>query len=226
MQPPPIDFGALKTPQRSGLPPCLYVPIGARSIRAIRKYVGIVSRILCRPRSHDALLIEPYIGRPMECELPIWREEGARVITQSKQVWVHVDYSAYRKAYLCAYPETDRSLVLDHVLNRREARLKGFDYLRLVPVSRAVNSSHGGLSERWGGEYHSSDRMVKANNQSGAEVQYADLADLIKMMNIQGGGSLMEEVINMGQALVGPPVHAGDNTCHCNKWVPHYSKIP
>ena len=120
-------------------------------------------------------------------------------------MWVHVDYRSYRRAYLRAFPDVNlASLVLDHVMNRRVARLKGFRYLRIVPISREANSSHGGLSEGWAVQYHSSPRMMEINRTSQAMVQYADLADLVKMLNMEGGGSFMENV-NEAQKLVDLP---------------------
>jgi hypothetical protein len=108
-----------------------------------------------------------------------------------------------------AFPDVDLTgLVLDHVMNRRVARLKGYKYLRIVPISRAANSSHGGLSEGWGVEYHSSPRMREINRASLAAVQYADLADVVKMLNMEGRGSLMENV-NRAQQLVDLPVAGG-----------------
>lgn len=89
-------------------------------------------------------------------------------------------------------------------MNRRVARLKGFAYLRIVPISRAANSSHGGLSEGWAVEYHGSPRMTALNRASKAKVQYADLADLVKMLNMEGGGSFMDTV-NEAQKLVDLP---------------------
>jgi len=84
--------------------------------------------------------------------------------------------------------------VLDHVLNRRVARLKGFSYLRIVPISRGANSSSGGLSEKWGVEYHSSPSMVKKNREYPAFIQYADIADITKMLNLKTGGSIQDGV--------------------------------
>lgn len=89
-------------------------------------------------------------------------------------------------------------------MNRRVARLKGFTYLRIVPISREANSSHGGLSEGWGVEYHSSPRMIELNKASQVVVQYADLSDIVKMLNMEGGGSFMENVIE-AQSLVDLP---------------------
>ena len=110
-----------------------------------------------------------------------------------------------------AFPDLDLAgLVLDHVMNRRVARLKGFTFLRIVPISRAANSSHGGLSEGWGVDYHSSPRMMEINRASRAAVQYADLAEVVKMLNMEGGGSFMENV-NQAQKLVDLPVAGGRN---------------
>ncbi|MBU4332794.1 hypothetical protein KKD20_06860, partial [Patescibacteria group bacterium] len=81
----------------------------------------------------------------------------------------------------------------------------GFQYLRVVPVTRAVNSSHGSLSEKWAADYHSSPGMVEFNRASKAAVQYADISDIVKMINMQGGGSLMA-IVNEAQKLVDLPL--------------------
>jgi hypothetical protein len=43
--------------------------------------------------------------------------------------------------------------------------------------------------------------MQEKNRISQAAVQYADLSDIVKMLNMQGGGSLMDNV-NEAQKLV------------------------
>jgi len=146
----PIDEVATRIPKRSGLLPCLYVPIAARDTLAIERYVGRIATQLM-PKSPDmALLVETYEPEKADVRLAIWDLPEAVVLHLSRQVWVHVDYRAYRRAYLQAFPDFDlTNLVLDHVMNRRVARLKGFAYLRVVPISRDANSSHGSLSERW-----------------------------------------------------------------------------
>ena len=122
---------------------------------------------------------------------------------------MHVDYGAYRRAYNRAFPDLDLTgLVLDHVMNRRVARLKSFTYLRIVPISRGANSSHGTLSEGWGVEHHSSPEMRERNRASQAVVQYADLADIVKMLDMKGGGSFMDNV-NEAQKLVDLPDATG-----------------
>lgn len=151
------------------------------------------------------MLVESYEPEKPDERLAIWAHPQASVLHFPRQVWVHVDYGAYRRAYARAFPNIDlRGFVLDHVMNRRVARLKGFTYLRIVPISRAANSSHGGLSEGWGVELHSSPRMVELNKVSKAVVQYADLADVVKMLNMEGGGSFMQ-IVNDAQELVDLP---------------------
>jgi hypothetical protein len=53
-------------------------------------------------------------------------------------------------------------------------------------------------------EYQTSPRMMELNKASQAVVQYADLADVVKMLNMEGGGSFMENV-NDAQKLVDLP---------------------
>ena len=204
----PIDQQAIRIPQSSGLLPCLYVPVAARDSNAIERYVGRIVKGLSLRSPNKALLIEAHEPEEPDERLAIWQHPGVAILHYPRQVWVHVDYNAYRRAYLRAFPDADLGgSVLDHVMNRRVARLKGFTYLRIVPISRKANSSHGGLSEGWAVEYQSAPRVMKLNRASQAMVQYADLADLVKMLNMEGGGSFMENV-NQAQKLVDPPSRA------------------
>jgi hypothetical protein len=201
----PTDPHAVRIPQQSGLLPCLYIPVAARSRAAIETYVGTIERELSHRDSSKALLVRSYEPEKPDERLAIWKHPEVAVLHARLQVWVHVDYSAYRRAYLRAFPEIElKGFVLDHILNRRIARLKGFQYLRIVPISRQANSSHGSLSEGWGVAYHSSPEMLAKHKASKAEVQYADLSDIVKMLNMEGGGSFMENV-NDAQKLVDLP---------------------
>jgi hypothetical protein len=198
----PIDPHAARIPTRSGLLPCLYIPIAARDLLAIETYVGSICRQLAPNAPNMAILVRAYEPERPDARLAIWELHEATVLQAPSQVWVHVDFRAYRRAYMEAFPDLSLAgFVLDHILNRRVARLKGFGYLRIVPISRAANSSHGALSEDWSVEYHSSPEMRAKNQASLALVQYADLADIVKMLDRKGGGSLMDEV-NEAQKLV------------------------
>jgi hypothetical protein len=46
--------------------------------------------------------------------------------------------------------------------------------------------------------------MMELNRASRAVIQYADLCDVVKMLNMEGGGSFMENV-NEAQKLVDLP---------------------
>jgi hypothetical protein len=63
---------------------------------------------------------------------------------------VHVDFDGYRDAYKqfidqFGLPAIPPGYFLDHVQNRKAIRQRGYThpYLRLCPVSRAVNTSGG-----------------------------------------------------------------------------------
>lgn len=188
--------------KKSVLPPCLHIPIAAIDENAIKKYIGEVTEVLVPGKPNKALLVHPHVKPVINEKLKIWDLSNSAMLHYPKQVWVHVDFSGYRQAYIRGLPEEDLTgFVLDHVLNRRVSRLKGFRYLRIVPISRAANSSSGGLSEKWAVEYQSSPRMVKWNKENRTFIQYADLADIVKMLDIKTGGSLQDPV-NEAQKLV------------------------
>jgi hypothetical protein len=199
-----IDQEAVRIPQRSGLSPCLYVPVGARHAPAIERFVGRIAEVLAGDSQPRALLVEAYDPPQRDARLPIWKLPEAAIFHAPRQVWVDVDFRGYRRTFLQAFvEETLDDRVLDHVLNRRVARLKGFRYLRIVPISRSANSSSA-MSEGWGVEHHSTPDMRQRNAESRASVQYADLADLVKMLDVKTGGGIMEAV-NEAQRLVTVP---------------------
>jgi len=92
-----IDQHAVRIPQRSGLLPCLYVPIAARDTQAIEMYVGRIVERLSRGPEEKALLVESHEPEPPDDRLAIWAHPEAAVLHYPRQVWVHVDYTAYRR---------------------------------------------------------------------------------------------------------------------------------
>ncbi|MEM6820343.1 MAG: hypothetical protein AAF558_00180 [Verrucomicrobiota bacterium] len=187
-----------------GLPASVQVSIAAREESDISKYIGRIKRVLAAGTPNNALFVEPY-SRSEQDDPPICQLEESKILHHPKQVWVHVNYTRYRSVFLKAFEKfADRKFVFDHVMNRRVARLKGFSYLRIVPISRGANSSSGGLSEKWSVKYHSSSQMIAVNSKSPARIQYADLPDLVKMLNMRTGGK-PHVPINDAQALVTPP---------------------
>jgi hypothetical protein len=190
-----VDQHAIHIPKNSGLLPCLYIPIAARDLNAIETYVGRIIMPLTTDATDKALVVEAHEPEKADDRLAIWRHPAAGILQHSKQVWVHVDFRNYRRGYMEAFPDFDLSgLVICHVMDRRVARLKGFMYLRIIPVSRGGHSSHGALSAGWAVEYHSSPEMRERNRLSQAAVQYADLADIAKMLQVKNGGSFVDKV--------------------------------
>jgi len=114
---------------------------------------------------------------------------------------VHVGFSRYRGAYRRAFSdEAIADKVLSHAMNRRTAAIKGFNYVRITPVSRGGNSSSG-FSEQWGVTLHGSPGQVAARRTRPPFIQYGDLSDLMLMLDLRLGGGVMDAV-NEGQRLV------------------------
>jgi hypothetical protein len=135
-------------------------------------------------------------------KLAVWKLPSSKILHQELQVWVHVDYTRYRPAYKKAFPDEDISkLILDHIQNRKMLKVMGFNYTRLIPITRSVNSSSGSASEQCGIEYHSTPYMRKVNSEKNSFIQYADIASLVKMLNIKTGGGVMDAV-NEAQKLL------------------------
>lgn len=202
-----IDHAAKEIASRKwGVPECLHVPIAAVDEAAIRTYVGEIVRPLSGGTRPKALLVHVNAPPPIDRSLPIWGIEGAKIFHQRQQVWVHVDYTRYRRAYRRAFPEEDiAGKILSHTMNRRVAAIKGFQYVRITPTSRSSNSSSA-FSEGWAVAFHSSPEQMEANRLRGVFIQYADLTDLMLMLDLKLGGGVMDAV-NDGQQLIRPAIH-------------------
>lgn len=189
--------------RRSVLPECLHVPIAAVDEGAIGRYIGDIDRLLISGSPNKALLVRPENLPILDQALPISRCNSADIFHRPLQVWVRTDYNGYRRAYKKAFPgENIDGKVLSHALNRRVAALQGFQYVRITPVSRGCNSSSA-FSEEWGVALHSTPEQMSANKKRGAFIKYADLAELMLMMDMKLGGGVMDAV-NEGQKLVRP----------------------
>ena len=186
---------------KSVLPDCLHVPIAAVDEPAICDYVGEIVDVLSFRTANRALLVKIPPPPKRDRRLPIWELAESAVLYQPLQLWVHVNYTGYRKAYKRAYPKEDiTKKVINHILNRRIARIAGYKYVRVSPVTKGVNSSSG-YSENWGVNLIRKPDMTKEEIRDGAYIQHADLCNLMVMMNIKVGGGVMD-VVNEGQYLV------------------------
>lgn len=189
---------------RYGLPPELHIPIAARDEEAITKYIGDITEVLVKSGTmNKAIVVQLDTIPKINGRLAIWSLEQSKILHSKKQVWVHVDFNRYRSAYQKAFPQEDLTgLVLDHIMNRRVARLKGFQYLRIIPISRGANSSSGGMSEKYGFDYHSTPEMIKFNSENKTFLEYGDFADIVKILDIKTGNSLQDGVNEAQKYLV------------------------
>lgn len=202
------------TSQRFGLPDSLLVPIAARNIGAIERFVGrIDEQITGRSDRLNAIAVVPHEW-PVKKDLHIslWNHSNAQEyemrLHPPRQVWVHVDYSGYRRAYIkMGMPEIPGDYVLDHIQNREAVRMLDYShpYLRLCPVSHQVNTSGGAStgSEGMAKEHirtldSQPDSIKKAVREAfQCDIIYADPTDLTKMLNIPPGTKVLDGVRNM-----------------------------
>jgi hypothetical protein len=171
-----------------GLPPSLITPIAAKSIDAIMTYVGTITD---RLPNNSAFALD---FSPLEIanNLEVWNHNRAYLINSKKQIWTHVDYGGYRSYYIEKLNYMDLSnCVIDHIMNRRFARFLGYEFIRLVHVSRGANSSSGRGPENEGVKYQASGNAPK-NRQS--VISYADPSDLVKMLDIKTGAFPLDSV--------------------------------
>lgn len=188
---------------RWGLPECLHVPTGATDENAISKYIGEIVEVVSYRTANRAVLVRCKQPAPPDAALPIWGLKNSKRLHDPVQLWVHIDYTAYRSAYKRTFPGDDISgKIISHAMNRRFGALTGFQYVRVTPVSRASNSSSG-MREDWGVSLYDPAKQTKEEMRRGASIRYGDLADLMLMMDIKLGGGIMD-VVNEGQKLVEP----------------------
>ena len=198
--------------QTHGLTRDLIVPIAATDLEAIELYIGIIRmRIPGRKRPTNAVVVEAQ--KPNRSPLvPLWDECEAdhyyRRLHPQRQLWVHVDYRGYRRAWArLGFDELTREVVLDHIRNRAAVRISGYrhPFLRLCPVSRETNTS-GGLDN--GAEGIEKVELRKLKQQPthirrrteyhlAAPVVLADPIDLTKMLDIPPGLTELRGVASM-----------------------------
>lgn len=189
--------------RRYGVPECLHVPIAAVDENAIRNYIGEIRRTLGRGTPAKAFIVDAKDPPAIDMRYPIWNLEASKIFHRRTQVWVHASYTRYRHAYRTAFPAEDiGDKIMSHTMNRRLAALKGFQYTRITPTSRSANSS-AAFSEGWAMELYNKPKELEAFKKRGAFIQYADLTDLMLMLDMNLGGGIMDAV-NIAQKLIEP----------------------
>ncbi|MBL8598904.1 MAG: hypothetical protein JNL14_14310 [Devosia sp.] len=185
------------------IPACLLVPIAAVNKVAIATYIGGIEIEQRNRAGLNALLVRIPSPPPRDERLRIWDLPCAPEFFSPLQVWVDIEHNGYRAAYRKLLPDRDIvGLILSHAMNRRTALSKGYQFVRLTPVSRANNTSSG-FSEGWAVARYHADAREQEGKRQGACIQYADLADLMLMADQRLGFGVME-LVNEGQRLVDP----------------------
>lgn len=188
--------------RRWALPECLHVPIAAVSEEAIRTYIGDIVQVLAGRLPARAFLVRIPDPPPIDRSLPIWDLPGSEVFHRPLQVWVDIAYTRYRAAYRRGSPRDDISgKIISHSMNRRTAALKGYRFVRVTVASSASNVSSA-FTENWAVDLHGRARDPE-KARGGASIQYADLCDLMLMLDLRLGGGVME-LVNEGQELIRP----------------------
>jgi hypothetical protein len=82
------------------------------------------------------------------------------------------------------------------------AALREYGFVRLVPVSRKANSS-AAFTEQWGVSLAATDLGARRRKR-GLRMQYADLGDLLVMLDLSLGGGV-QDVFRIGQNLIEIP---------------------
>ena len=186
--------------RRWAVPECLHVPVVALDEAAIVDHIGDIVETLSPGRAL-VVAIDPPPERDLR--LPIWSHPRSGVFFEPIQVWVKPSYTRYRAAYVRAMgSESVAGSVLAHVYNRRMAALRGYGFVRLVPVSRRANSSNS-HAEQWGVELSATD-MGARRQALGLRMQYADLSDLMVMLDLSLGGGV-QEAFRVAQDLIEVP---------------------
>ena len=186
-----IDPAAYETAMRQEVvPECLHTAICAMDRNAIEQFVGVIEQSYGRD---NAFLVRRFEPAPRDERLPIWREPNVGRVHEVLQVWVRTRYTRYRKAFRALRPdEAIEHRVLHHIMNRRYAAKCGFEYLRLIPVTREVNSSSA-FSEDWGVDLEKwVPNYFEKHKARGYRVRYAGTDQIVVMMGILPGGGVME----------------------------------
>jgi hypothetical protein len=173
-----------------GLDDCLIIPVAAKSIKSIEQFVGnIVSK-----SKDDKWCYVDFTPLSNPNNLEVWNHARSCLINQKLQCWVRIDYTSYRNRYKSCFPDTNvDKMVIDHILNRRFAKVLGFNYVRLIHVDKSVNSSSGRGMEYDVINYKNPDGLSRFEESLG-EIFYADPSDLMKILNMKIGAFPLDNV--------------------------------
>lgn len=190
--------GKERAVRKAAMPANLLIPVAASSLEAIVNHIGRSIEPVARTRNGNAFIVKSECG-PERNGLKVWTHPKSSVLNSVNQLWVRPKYSGYRKAFRMAFPDDiPNKRVIHHVMNRRYATLHGFEYVRVVAVSRSANSSSG-HSENWGVTLTKDGTLRSRRGE--AAIAYADLADMMSMLEMPIGGGIMDTVREAAELL-------------------------
>jgi cold shock protein len=186
-------FNFMKLDKKSckfGLHPSLIIPIAAKTVDAIKEYVGDVEVIVSGSKNAFVVTFEP-LAPPNELE--IWKNSRSYLLQTTRQLWVDVDDRNYRKLYKNTFPEIDLTgFDVDHIFNKQLAKMYGFQFVRLLHVSVKSNREIGSGPEKESTSFRKKDYVPVHY-----EIQYADPLDMCKLMHLKTGtGQYMDAIAN------------------------------
>jgi hypothetical protein len=212
-------------PDTFGLPASLRVPVAARDLAAVETFVGkVLASIPGRTRPLNALKVETRYRPATPNDAAIWREPLAAAYLEAlfpqHQLWVHVDYHAYRQAWSqLGMPALSEGFILDHIANRRATRARGMlhPWIRLCPISKRTNTNAGhrrggeGMEvayTRWLNSLAPEERAERTKAFATA-VFFADPMDLTKMLDMAPGTEVLNGVRDIQHLFYDPWMRGG-----------------
>jgi hypothetical protein len=186
------------------------MPVAARDVAAVESYVGEAAGVLRgRSRPVNAIKVRTRFIPTNPVDAPLWSEANSAnyldLLFPVYQLWVHVDFHAYRGAWArLGMPTLPADYVLDHVANRKATRARGMlhPFIRLCPISKRTNTSSGhrrggaGMEREYTNWLNSLSPEERAERTKGfaTAIVYADPADLAKILDVAPGTETLDGV--------------------------------
>jgi hypothetical protein len=173
-----------------GLEDCLIIPLAANSINSIKQFVGNI----IEKSEDDKWCYVDFTPLSNPNNFEVWNHARSHLINENRQCWVRTDYMSYRNRYKKCFPDINvDKMVIDHILNRRFAKALGFNYVRIIHISKSANSSSGRGMEYDVINYRNPDGLSKFEKSSD-KIYYADPSDLMKILNMKIGAFPLDNV--------------------------------
>ena len=137
-----IDHAAQQVALKQfALPECLHVPTAAVDEAAITTYIGKIEQVLAEGSPRKAFLVKSKEPPLTDMRLPIWELPASKLLHGRRQVWVHIGFTRYRRAYRKAFPdEAIDGKVLSHALNRPKTLTTAAALISGISISMFISA--------------------------------------------------------------------------------------